>query len=119
MRELILAFSARVPVEEVDEFGEREDGYIACEHDADNGDSNEEGFDIRCEGVFTWGKCEDGHAEVNKDKIFGELREHAEDVFSGALGTPRHGMVGVVLEGNPAEEEGNDSAHLETVREEV
>lgn len=48
-------------------------------------------------------------AEVDEDKILRQLREDGEHVLRGALGTARHRVVRVVLEGDTTEEEGNNA----------
>ena len=62
---------------------------------------------------------EEVHAEVDEDEVFAQLCEDAEKVFGGALRAAGHRVVGVVLEGDAAEEEGDDAGHVQAVREEV
>jgi hypothetical protein len=57
--------------------------------------------------------------QVDEDEGLRELGEDGEHVLCRALRSSRHGVVGVVLQGNAAEEEGDDPGHVHPSAEEV
>ena len=66
-------------------------------------------------GFNTWSYWrEEVHAEV--DEVFAQLREDAEKVVRCVR---RDMVVGVVLESNAAEQEGDDAGDVQAVGEEV
>ena len=48
-------------------------------------------------------------AEVDEDEILRELGEGGKHVLGGTLGSTRHVVVGIVLEGDTAKQEGDDA----------
>lgn len=90
-------------LKQVDAFREREDGGVACEDDGDRCDEDEHGLDVSKYRFCERSAREEGHAEVDEDKVLGELRQSGEDIFSRALCPSRHSVVCVMLEGNAAE----------------
>jgi len=109
--ELFAALTARVALEEVDQLGEWEDSGIARKDDRNGRDCDKEGFHVRCHFLPGWWRGEKRHAEIDKDKIFRELREGAEDVFGCALRATRHGVVRIVFERDTTEEKRYDARH--------
>ena len=102
-------------VEEVDRLGERENSGISRERNGHRRHDYEKGFHVMRDRLR--GRCarEEREAKVDEDKVFCELGESGEDVFGRALGPSRHRVVRVVLERDPAEQEGDDPGHAETV----
>ena len=85
--------------EPVNEFAEREDRAPACCTNAEDGYEDEERFEVE----LRFG--EEGKAEVDEDKILGELGHDLEDKLCGQLCAARHVVVRVVLEADSAEQE--------------
>lgn len=65
------------------------------------------------------GLCEEAETEIDEDEIFAELCQTGKHVFAGPLRAFRHIVVCVVFECDAAKEQRNDTAHRETVTEEV
>lgn len=57
--------------------------------------------------------------EIDKDKVFGQLRKHRKHVLCRPLRALGHGVVRIMLERDSAEEQGYDAAHAKTVGEKV
>ena len=102
-------------VEEVDHLGEREDSGIPRKRNSHRCHDDKKRLHVVCDWLRRWRTREKREAKVDKDEIFCELSEGGEDVFRRALGPPRHGVVGVMLEGDSAEEERDDAGHAETI----
>lgn len=49
--------------------------------------------------------------QIDEDEILRQLGEHCKHVFRRSLRLGGHGVVGVVFEGDAAEEEGDDTCH--------
>jgi len=106
-------------MEKVDHLGERENSSVSCERNGYRCHNDEKWFHVVGDGFRGGSTRKEGEAEVDEDEVFGKLSKGGKDVFGGTLGPSGHGMVGVVLESDSAEEEGDDAGHAEAVREEV
>lgn len=106
-------------MEEVDHLGERENGSVSCEGNGYRRHDDEKGFHVVRDRLRGGSARKEREAKVDEDEIFGKLGEGGKDVFGGTLSPSRHGVVGVMLESNSTEEEGDDAGHTEAVREEV
>lgn len=102
-------------MEEVDHLGEGEDSGISRERDGHRCHDDEERLHVVCHWLRRGCTRKERETEVDKDEIFCELSEGGKDVFCRALGPSGHGVVGVMLEGNSAEEERDDAGHAETI----
>ena len=109
--ELFTALATRVSLEEVDQLGEWEDSGIARKDDRNGCDRDKERFHVRCHFRLGWRRGEKRHAEIDKDKIFRQLRKGAEDIFGCTLRAMGHGVVRVMFERDTAEKKRYDSRH--------
>ena len=119
MWDFFVALSARVLGEKVDRFREREDGYVAGKDDGNGGHGNEERLDVVCNAFRGGRACEEGEAEIDKDKVLRELCERRENVFGRALRPTRHGVICVMFESDATEQQRDDARHGEAGRKEV
>lgn len=93
----------------IDQLRDGEDCAVAGNTDSEPGNDDEDGL------VDQLHLREKGETEVDEDEVLAQLCQNGKNVFCGALSLPRHVVVGVVLEGNAAEEQGHDAAHVCTV----